>query len=193
MLRDSDIRDELCLFLEEAYGKVRFFEELVIGKSRADIVMVTGKGLIGIEIKSDADTYARLPGQIKDYDRFFDYNILACGSTHGQHVAEHVPGHWGIITIEEVPDGLDFYVLRNPQRSSKVKLKNQVRLLWRRELANIQEKNGLHKYARKSRAQVEKYVMESIGNDAMKKAVIEELFERDYSIFEKSSEVIQES
>ncbi len=185
MLRDSDIRDELCLFLEEAYGKVRFFEELVIGKSRADIVMVTGKGLIGIEIKSDADTYARLPGQIKDYDRFFDYNILACGSSHGQHAAEHVPQHWGIITIEEGPDGLDFYVLQKPQRSSKVKLKNQVRLLWRRELANIQGKYGLHKYARKSRAQVEKYVMESIGTEAVKKAVIEELFERDYSIFVK--------
>ncbi|MCR5282811.1 MAG: sce7726 family protein [Lachnospiraceae bacterium] len=167
MLKDSDIRDELCLFLEEAYGKVRFFEELVIGKSRADIVMVTEEDLIGIEIKSDADTYTRLPGQIKDYDRFFDYNILACGSSHGQHAAEHVPAHWGIITIEEGPDCLDFYVLRKPQRSSKVKLKNQVRLLWRRELANIQAKNGLHKYARKTRAQVEKYVMESVGNDAI--------------------------
>ncbi len=185
MLKDSDIRDELCLFLEEEYGKIRFFEELVIGKSRADIVLVTEGGLIGVEIKSDADTYARLPGQIKDYDRFFDYNILACGSTHGQHAAEHVPSHWGIITLEKESDRLDCYVLRAPQRSSKVKLKNQVRLLWRRELANIQAKNGLYKYAGKSRAQVEKYIMETIGDDAMKKAVIEELFERDYSIFDE--------
>ena len=51
MLKDSDIRDGLCLFLEEHYGKVRFFEELVIGKSRADIVMVTENGLIGVENK----------------------------------------------------------------------------------------------------------------------------------------------
>ena len=184
MLKDSDIRDELCLFLEETYGRVRFFEELVIGKSRADIVMVTREGLIGIEIKSDADTYTRLPGQVKDYDRFFDYNILACGSSHGQHAAEHVPSHWGIITIEECPEGMDCYVLRKPQRSSKVKLKNQVRLLWRRELADIQAKNGLYKYARKSRAQVEKYIMDSLGDDVMKNAVIEELFERDYSVFD---------
>ena len=183
MLKDSDIRDGLCLFLEEQYGKVRFFEELVIGKSRADIVMVTDGGLIGVEIKSDADTYARLPGQVKDYDRFFDYNILACGSTHGQHAAEHVPPHWGIITIEEDQDHLDCYLLRRPQPSPKVKLKNQVRLLWRRELADIQAKNGLYKYAKKTRAQVEKYIAESIGEDNMKKAVIEELFERDYSIF----------
>ena len=184
MLKDSDIRDGLCLFLEEHYGKVRFFEELVIGKSRADIVMVTEKGLIGVEIKSDADTYARLPGQIKDYDRFFDYNILACGSSHGQHASEHVPPYWGIITVEQEEKNLDCYYLRTPDLSPKMKLKNQVRLLWRRELLDIQMKNGLHKYMRKSRAQVEKYMMESLGEETIKKAVIEELFDRDYSIFE---------
>ena len=187
MLKDSDIRDGLCLFLEEQYGKVRFFEELVIGKSRADIVMVTEEGLIGVEIKSDADTYARLPGQIKDYDRFFDHNILACGSTHGLHAAEHVPPYWGIITIEEDMEKLDCYFLRKPGLSAKVKLKNQIRLLWRRELADIQVKNKLYKYAKKRRVQVEKYILESIGEEKMKKAVIEELFERDYSIFEERS------
>ena len=41
MLRDSVIRDNLCLYLEEKYGEVRFFEELSMGRSRADIVMVT--------------------------------------------------------------------------------------------------------------------------------------------------------
>lgn len=182
-MKDPDIRDGLCLFLEEEYGRVRFLEELVIGKSRADIVMVTGDGLIGIEIKSDADTYARLPGQVKDYDRFFDYNILACGSSHGRHVSEHVPSHWGIITVEEDSKDLDCYLLRKAQLSPKVKLKNQVRLLWRRELVDIQAKNGLYKYAGKSRAQVEKYILEAIGEEAMKNAVIEELFERDYSVF----------
>ena len=67
MLHDADIRDSLCLFLEEKYGKVRFFDELRIGNSRADMVMVTEHDLIGIEIKSDADSYARLPTQIQDY------------------------------------------------------------------------------------------------------------------------------
>ena len=70
ILHDADIRDELCDYLEEKYGKVRFFDELTIGKSRADIVLVTEMGLIGAEIKSDADTYDRLARQIKDYDRF---------------------------------------------------------------------------------------------------------------------------
>ena len=50
MLYDADIRDGLCDFLEEQYGKVRFFDELVIGRSRADIVMVTMEGLTGVEM-----------------------------------------------------------------------------------------------------------------------------------------------
>ena len=60
ILHDADIRDDLCIYLEEKYGQVRFFDELSMGKSRADIVMVTEEELIGIEIKSDADTYDRL-------------------------------------------------------------------------------------------------------------------------------------
>lgn len=56
--------------MEEQYGKVRIIEEKTMGKSRADVVMVLEEELVGIEIKSDADTYARLSRQVKDYDRF---------------------------------------------------------------------------------------------------------------------------
>ena len=76
VLHDADIRDDLCMYMESRYGKVRFFDELTMGKSRADIVMVTGQGLIGVEIKSDADTYERLSRQVKDYDRFFGEGSL---------------------------------------------------------------------------------------------------------------------
>lgn len=48
MLHDSDIRDDLCDYLEQKYGQVRFFDELVIGGSRADIVVVTNDALIGV-------------------------------------------------------------------------------------------------------------------------------------------------
>ena len=102
MLYDKDIREPLFDFLEETYGKIRIIEEKTTGKSRADIVMVAPDALYGIEIKSDADTYARLGSQIKDYDQYYDYNIVAVGSSHGLHISEHVPDYWGIITVEEV-------------------------------------------------------------------------------------------
>ena len=90
MLYDKDIREPLFEFLEETYGKMRIIEEKQVGRSRADIVMVLPGLLTGIEIKSDADSYVRLSRQVKDYDRFFDRNMVVAGSSHAAHVREHV-------------------------------------------------------------------------------------------------------
>ena len=184
MLRDNDIRDNLCLYLEEKYGEVRFFEELSMGRSRADIVMVTRDAIYGVEIKSDADTYARLKRQVRDYNKYFDYNILVVGSTHATHVTEHVPKHWGIISVELIKGKMDCYKIRDPKESAKATLKNQLSLLWRRELTLIQQMNQLHKYAGRSRTFVEAYVLNSVSPELLKKQVIDILFERDYTIFD---------
>jgi len=185
MLHDADIRDGLCDFIESGFGKIRFFEELTMGRSRADIVMVTEQGLYGIEIKSDADTYERLSRQIKDYDRFFDYNYVAVGTSHAVHIREHVPDHWGIITVEDDAGRLDCYEMRSPQLSPAVKLTNQLGLLWKRELAALQKENGLYKYSDRSKMYRRRYLLESVDNELLKKQMLEVLFERDYSIFEE--------
>ena len=184
VLHDADIRDDLCDYLEVKYGKVRFFDELVMGKSRADIVVVTEDGLVGVEIKSDADTYERLSRQVKDYDRYFDQNYVVVGASHGHHIREHVPEHWGVITVERIAGGLDFYLLREAGENRKVRLTNQLSLLWRRELAALQAKNGLYKYPGKSKAYVKKYVLEKVSADELKMQMLDVLFDRDYSIFE---------
>ncbi len=145
--------------------------------------MVTEEELIGIEIKSDADTYDRLSRQVKDYDRFFDRNYVVVGSSHAHHIREHVPEHWGVISAEYADDALDFYLIREPQKSMKVKLTNQMSLLWKRELAELQKANGLYKYPGKSKMYVKKYLMESLDTDILKAQMLKVLFERDYSIF----------
>ena len=63
MLYDKDIREPLFDFLEERFGKIRIIEEKRMGRSRADILMVLEGAVMGLEIKSDADTYARLSRQ----------------------------------------------------------------------------------------------------------------------------------
>lgn len=160
MLKDKDIRESLFDYLENEYKKARFFEEKMIGKSRADVVMVITSALVGIEIKSDADTYARLESQIKDYDKYFDYNIVVAGGSHGLHVGEHVPEHWGIITVDEVDGKPDFYFLRRPEINKKAKLQRKLELLWRPELGMILEKFGLPKYANQSKPFVRKKLIE---------------------------------
>ena len=107
VLKDADIREPLFLYLEERYGKVRFIEEKVTGKARADVVMVLPDKLCGIEIKSDADTYVRLADQVKYYDKYYDENYIVAGSKHAMHVAKHVPEYWGIITVELIKGRVD--------------------------------------------------------------------------------------
>ena len=185
MLYDRDIRDPLFDFLEEYFGKTRIIEEKTTGRSRADIVMVTPDSLYGIEIKSDADTYARLSRQVRDYDRYYDYNIVVAGSSHGLHIREHVPDYWGIITAEQMGNGLDFYVLRKPQPNPKAEWKDKLSILWRPELAQLQEWNDMPKYKEKSKAfvcgKIAERIPERIPDEKARKQVSEILFERDYN------------
>ena len=153
MLYDKDIREPLFDYLEAKYGKVRIIEEKQMGSSRADIVMILPDEIAGIEIKSDADTYARLKRQVKDYDRFFDRNYVVVGSTHAMHIEEHVPEYWGIISVEWLDERVDFYMIREAVRNPKVEMKWKIRILWRPEMAHIQEICGMAKYAGKSKGE----------------------------------------
>ena len=185
MLHDKDIREPLFDFLEETYGKIRIIEEKTMGRSRADVVMVTPDALYGIEIKSDADTYARLSGQVKDYDKYYDYNYVVVGTSHALHIREHVPPYWGVITVEMVDDRLDFYILRQPQMNPKVTWKKKMEILWRPELAMIQEWNQMPKYKEKSKSfvvgKIAERVPEKIADERLRQQISEILFERDYT------------
>ena len=191
MLKDKDIREPLFFFLEEKYGKVRILEEKNIGRSRADAVMITDDALFGIEIKSDADTYARLSRQVKDYDCFYDKNIVVVGTSHAMHIREHVPEHWGVITVEMTDGEYDFYVLREPSENANASFRNKLDFLWRPELVKIQENHEMPRYKEKSKS----FVVEKIGTwidegkidpDTVQGEICELLFERDYNtIFEE--------
>ena len=182
VLHDKDIREPLFDFLEERYGKIRILEEKTMGRSRADVVMVTPEVIAGIEIKSDADTYARLGRQVKDYDLYFDCNYVVAGSTHAAHVHEHVPPWWGIISVELWEDKVDFYVVREAGRNPKVNPERKISILWRPELSHIQELNGMAKYREKSKKFVQKKILEKVPAEFLQKQMCQELFERDYTL-----------
>lgn len=185
MLYDKDIREPLFEYLELTYGKIRIIEEKQMGRSRADVVMVLPDALVGIEIKSDADTYARLKRQVKDYNRYYDRNYVAVGSTHAMHVKEHIPDWWGIISVEEMEQGIDFYLLREAGENLKVDWKRKLGILWRPELAHIQEINHLPKYREKSKAFVIEKLLQKLPEEVLRKQISEELFERDYTTIEE--------
>lgn len=184
VLHDRDIREPLFDFLEERYGKIRILEEKTMGRSRADAVMVTPEVIAGIEIKSDADTYARLGRQVKDYDLYFDCNYLVAGSTHAAHVREHIPSWWGIISVELWEDKVDFYVVREAKKNPKMNPEKKISILWRPELSHIQQLNGMAKYREKSKKFVQKKILEKVPEEILQRQMSQELFERDYTLIE---------
>lgn len=181
MLYDKDIREPLFEFLEDRYGKVRLLEEQVMGQSRADIVMVVPKALYGIEIKSDADTYARLERQVYDYNLYYDYNIVVVGTSHAAHIEEHVPEWWGIITVESEKDRTDFYLMREAKENPKMEWNHKIEILWRPELAHIQELNRMYAYKQKSKRFVADKIVETVEPKILAGQLSNELFERDYT------------
>lgn len=181
MLYDKDIREPLFDFLEDSYGKIRLLEEQVMGNSRADVVMVAESALYGIEIKSDADSYARLGRQVEDYNLYYDYNIIVAGTSHAEHIGEHVPEWWGIITVELEGEKVDFYFLRKPQQNPKLDWNHKIEILWRPELAHIQELNHMYAYKNKSKRFVADKIVETVPKDVLQVQLSQELFERDYT------------
>ncbi|EDM50784.1 sce7726 family protein [Eubacterium ventriosum] len=193
MLKDQDIREPLFDFFDEKFGKVRIIEEKQIAKSRADVMLVLEEKLIGVEIKSDADTYARLARQVKDYNKFFDYNYVVVGSSHSKHIEEHVPEYWGIIEAISKEESVEFNVLREPEINKRAqrtyKMKRKLSILWRPELSHIQEINGMPKYKQRSKDFVITKIMEKVQWDLLHRQISEELFQRDYNTI---SETIKE-
>ena len=181
MLYDKDIREPLFDFLEGLYGKIRILEEKRIARSRSDVTMVVPGAVIGIEIKSDADTYTRLASQVADYDRFYDRNIVVVGTSHAHHIEEHVPDYWGIITVEEVDGSADFYVLRSPGENPNLDPEKKITILWRPELNNILEKNSLPGYKYLSKKKLQEKILEKVPLETLWNQTSEELFERDYT------------
>ncbi len=181
MLYDKDIREPLFDFLEENFGKIRILEEKMTGTARADILMIMPDRLCGIEIKSDADSYARLKRQVRNYDKYYDCNMVAVGSKHAAHIHEHVPDHWGIITIDEVEGRPDFYILRPYKDNPNFDIRDKITILWRPELAHIQEINRMHAYKYKSKNFVRQKILETVEPEELNRQISYELFERDYN------------
>ena len=82
-----------------------------------------------------------------------------------------------------------FYVKRKPSKNPKVKWKKKLSILWRPELANIQNINNLPKYRQKSKDFVVNKIMEKVPEDILQIQFCEELMERDYN---EIGEIIKE-
>ena len=181
-MNDYEIRETLCKCIEYIHhDKFRIIDELVIGKARADIVIVTDS-LTGYEIKGDGDSYSRLPGQIEEYDNYFQRNYLVVGANHKKTAPQHVPPYWGILCVSESEKGVQVETIREAEQNPKYSQKSQLSLLWRKELKNILKTNNLPKCTGKTKAYMRKYILERVPKDTLQRQICEEFFERDWTL-----------
>lgn len=137
-LNDKDIRKIIYESFSHSKDENRIIEEFPMGDSRADMLLVTKTKLIGLEIKSDRDSFVRLERQIKDYEKFFDTNYLVVGTYHVEEALRTVPAHWGIYEVYETEGGT--YVMelvRGAGMALKDNTEEKLYLLWRNELMKI--------------------------------------------------------
>ncbi|MCL2061935.1 MAG: sce7726 family protein [Firmicutes bacterium] len=180
MLNESCIREALAEWLmSNPNHKIRVFDELQIGECIADIISVTDC-ITGYEIKSDRDTYTRLNGQIKMYDKFCNFCYLVIGAKHIKSAGSKIPEHWGLILISKKENKLSIELLRKAQENKFAKLSNQLSLLWGNELSNITKRFQLSKQSM-SKTQMKQKLLKSLIPNKLLLHICDQLFERDYT------------
>lgn len=189
LLCDKDIRTIVFQTFQAKNTEMRLMEEFPMGDSRADLLLVTNTKLIGLEIKSDRDTFVRLPRQIKDYERFFDVNYLVVGTYHVEEAIRTVPSHWGIYEVyEQENGGYALECIRSAALSLKDNMEEKLYLLWRNELNQIIRDyrlsgNTLH---RKDKMIVK--IMKNLSGPVIQSEICRALRTRDYSKYREEKE-----
>lgn len=189
-LNDKAMREVLFDYYEMTNERLRFFEELCIGKSRADAILVRENKIVGFEIKSDKDNLLRLEAQMKDYTRFCDECYIVTGDKHLEEIPLVVPEFYGIIRIyldEEEQARLEVVreATKDPKESKRRKIKHQMSLLWRTEITRIAKANKVKPISKKSKPKIAMMLADNMEYDELRRAVCEELMERDYSLYEE--------
>ena len=188
-LKDEQMRSILFEYYEERGKRMRFFEEFRLGrKTRADALLVTETEMIGFEFKSDKDTLTRLEHQVHDYERFCDRNYLVTGQKFKEKAPEEIPEHWGIYCIYmDDSQTLQLECIRKAQPNQKrMRLHNQLRLLWRSELIPIIRKYKLGGVTAKNKLELVRTMEHNLTKDVLRSELLESLIERDYSQYQDS-------
>jgi len=104
-------------------------------KRKADILLITNENTIAIEIKSEADSLAKLSNQLTDYKNTFSQVYLAANVKHTTKIKKSFPRSPGIIQEEKG----EFSILRNAKTYKNPIKKNLVSLFTKDELSRALE------------------------------------------------------
>ena len=122
---------------------------------------------------------------MRNYNKFCDLCYAAVGLRHTKHIAEHIPDFWGILCVYEDNRCVIIEELREAAPNPKLNPELQLSFLWKNELFNILDMNRLPKYRGQSKAFIRRKLLEKVPAPLLKKQMCEELFERDYTVWDR--------
>lgn len=117
------------------------------------------------------------------YNKYCDCNYVAVGKTHEKQVHKYIPKEWGIFIVSMEDGEIQIREKREAQKKPKMKMEYQITMLWRPEIQNILEKNHLPGYKKKSKKFVQQKIIEKVEWKQLKLQICEEMFERDYTLW----------
>ncbi|MCH1924529.1 sce7726 family protein [Shewanella sp. C32] len=107
---------------------------------RADLLYIKGNRLFAYEIKSEADSLSRLPGQIDNYLGHFDKVIMVVATKHVGAVLDMTPSVVEVIEIK--PEG-NFKIIRRGKISKNIESRKLLNLLKVKEIRQVAKKIGV--------------------------------------------------
>ncbi|WP_417500151.1 sce7726 family protein [Methylophaga sp.] len=179
-MREAEIKQALTLYLGENSPEHSplFLEELRMngGEVRADLVRIGDMHCF--EIKSEADSLARLVSQGSRYSRAFDRVTLVTAKKHLEKALPMLPTWWGIIVIPE-NTGKPFKHIRKAQPNKGHEASVLASLLNRDEALNVLTESGITKGVKsKSLYTIQAMIAETLPLDQLKKSVQDSLISR---------------
>ncbi len=120
------------------------------GAAIVDIAVVNGS-LCGIEIKSDHDSLLRLPNQIAEFSRVFDYVTLVSGSKLLRSADSLLPAWWGLVEARAAGEEVILVEHRARRRNPAPEPYAVAELLWRDEALRLLSEHGKERGFRSKR------------------------------------------
>lgn len=147
-LREDDLKNavlhnqHLFAHLGDLGKSVVLYEKKISKRVISDCLLLSSKqGIIGIEIKTDADTTKRLRHQLYGYARTCDYVYVLCHDNKVAPVKDVIKeldyGFVGIITYEQFENEPLLGVIHEPRHSPYTNHVNYCDLLWKSEIRQV--------------------------------------------------------
>ena len=150
-LKDSDVRISLHQEIKEHFvydSTTHIVDELQIcnGVARIDVAAING-AFHGYEIKSESDTLIRLPNQLEQYNKVFDYIYFVCAEKQISKAYKMIPHWWGIYITMNVDGKAKLELARHAKQNEMLDPFSLLQFLNKDELVNFGVKFDLGSFS----------------------------------------------